>query len=191
MLTQYYKTILYVGAAVRKTDMRQELTKFLYWQQASEFFAFQISATWNSICLIGMNSWTFKIERITRFRGEILRILFLMHSVQKSLAFWIPNSDDTHLCWGWTVKPPRILPVAAVFTLTFVCLLTFMHLIRCSPVVHGQGEGRGAVAPQADRTEAGETHGKSCHLKDTRQEDYVFLGGTFKVAWSFSLLLRT
>lgn len=37
------------------------------------------------------------------------------------------------------------------------------------------------MAPQADRTEAGETHGKSCHLKDTRQEDYVFLGGLLKL----------
>lgn len=87
MLTQYYKTILYVGAAVRKTDMRQELTQFLYWQQASEFFAFQISATWNSICLIGMNSWTFKIERITRFREETLRIIskFRWHAFMPGL----------------------------------------------------------------------------------------------------------
>lgn len=37
------------------------------------------------------------------------------------------------------------------------------------------------MAPQADRTEAGETHGKSCHLKDTRQEDYIFFGGLLKL----------
>lgn len=78
------------------------------------------------------------------------------------------------ICRGW---PLRILPVTAVLMLTLVRLFTDMHLICSSSVVHGQGEGRGAVAPQTDCAEAREAHGKSCHLVDIRPEDFVFFQG--------------
>lgn len=33
------------------------------------------------------------------------------------------------------------------------------------------------MAAQADRTEAGEAHGKSCHLEDVKREGFVFFRG--------------
>lgn len=53
----------------------------------------------------------------------------------------------------------------------FVCLLSNTSSLLYPAVVHGQGEGRGDVAQQTDLAEAGEAHGKSCDLKDTRNPE--------------------
>lgn len=46
-----------------------------------------------------------------------------------------------------------------------------MCFLCCPAVVHGQREGRGAVAKQTGLTTTGEAHGKSCDLKDTRNPE--------------------
>ena len=46
---------------------------------------------------------------------------------------------------------------------------TDLSSLRSPVVVHGQREGRGAVAQQTGLTATGEAHGKSCDLKDTSQ----------------------
>lgn len=69
---------------------------------------------------------------------------------------------------GWPLRPPQACcrrPCA------HSCLLTRTFFCSSRSAVHGKGEGRGAVAPPADRTEAGEAHGKSRHLEDIRPED--------------------
>lgn len=50
-------------------------------------------------------------------------------------------------------------------------------------VVHGQGEGRGAVAPQTELSAAGEAHGKSRALMD------AWKPGIFSFVGCFLLLL--
>lgn len=92
------------------------------------------------------------------------------------------------ICGG---RPLRALPVTAVLMLTLVRLFTDMHLICSSSVVHGQGEGGGALAPQTDRAEAGEAHGKSCHLDWTSDERIPSFSGIFEVTCSYSLILIT
>ena len=46
-----------------------------------------------------------------------------------------------------------------------------MSSLHCSAVVHGKGEGRGAVAQQTGLPATGEAHGKSRDLKDTRNTE--------------------
>lgn len=77
--------------------------------------------------------------------------------------------------WCWTTLCPYI----------YLCSLTNMSSLRCVAVVHGQGEGRGAVAQQTDLAAAGEAHGKSCDLMDIRRSS---VSAVFIVSQSALLL---
>lgn len=60
-----------------------------------------------------------------------------------------------------------------------------MSFLPCPAVVHGQREGRGALAQQTDLTEAGEAHGKSCDLKDTTNTRDSLFPGLFDLFFIF------
>lgn len=141
------------------------------------------SKYWLSVSLIAHNQYlpwrkklSFRIPMIFLFHSRFLSCFYVCLSALQKQHWFLSQAPD--ITQQFNSKATCLLvfplwfPLALIFTCA--CLLTNIYFVRCSAVVHGQGKGWGAVAQQTDLTEAGETHGKSCDLKDTTNAEDSF-----------------